>query len=142
MSETVDIKAINRDVVQQFRANGGRVLEGRFAGSRLLLLTTKVAKSGNERVNPMMYATPGGETVVFASKNAAPNNPDWYHNLVAHPDVMVEIGDERYTATAFVTQGAERERLWAESVRAFPFLADMQAKTKRQIPLVKLVRKG
>ena len=142
MSEAIDINAVNRDVVRQFRANGGKVLEGRFAGSRLLLLTTKGAKSGGERVNPMMYATPEGEIVVFASKNAAPNHPDWYHNLVAHPDVTVEIGEERYAATAVVTQGEERERLWAESVRAFPFLTDMQARTKRQIPLVKLVRRS
>ena len=142
MSEAVDINAINRDVVAQFRANGGRVLEGRFAGSRLLLLTTKGAKSGAERVNPMMYSTPEGQIVVFASKNGAPTNPDWYHNLVAHPDVTVEIGDERYEATAVVAQGEERERLWAESARAFPALDTIQAKTARKLPVVKLVRKA
>ncbi len=142
MSEAIDINAINRDVVAQFRANGGKVIEGRFAGSTLLLLTTKGAKSGAERVNPMMYATPEGQVVVFASHNGAPTNPAWYHNLVAHPDVTVEIGGDRYEATAVVVQGDERERLWAESARAFPVLDTIQTKTTRKLPVVKLVRKA
>jgi deazaflavin-dependent oxidoreductase (nitroreductase family) len=142
MSEAIDINAINRDVVAQFRANGGKVLEGRFAGSRLLLLTTKGAKTGATRVNPLMYATPDGHIVVFASRNGGPHNPDWYHNLVAHPDVTVEIGSEKYEATAVAAEGEERQRLWAESARQYPVIDTIQAKTTRQLPVVKLERKG
>ena len=131
------IHAMNRQVIEEFRANGGRTL-GRFAGTELLLLHTKGAKTGAERVNPMMFARDGERYVVFASKNAAPSHPDWYRNLVAHPAVEVELGSESFRATATVLSGEERERVWAESAREFPFLNDHQARTKRQIPVIVL----
>jgi deazaflavin-dependent oxidoreductase (nitroreductase family) len=140
MSAQPDINEINRDVIAQFRANHGQVLTGRFAGSKLLLLTTKGAKTGATRVNPMMYVQDGDRYVVFASKRGAPTNPDWYHNLVAHPDVTVEIGDESFATRAVVAAGAERQRLWDGSVRLHPFLAGLQAGTKRQLPLIILAR--
>jgi deazaflavin-dependent oxidoreductase (nitroreductase family) len=135
-----DVNHMNRDVIQQFRANGGRILSGRFANSNLLLLKTTGAKSGAERVNPLMYVRDGERLIVFASKAGALNNPDWYHNLLAQPDVAVEIGEEQFRARAAVSEGAERQRIWDESVRKHPFLADMQARTPRQLPVIVLER--
>jgi deazaflavin-dependent oxidoreductase (nitroreductase family) len=135
-----DINATNRQVIDEFRANRGEVLTGRFAGSKLLLLTTRGAKTGQTRVNPMMYVRDGDDYIVFASKRGAPTNPDWYHNLVAHPDVTVEIGPEKYAAHAIVSAGDERTRLWDKSVALHPFLADLQASTSRKLPVVVLRR--
>ena len=134
MSEN-PVHAMNRQVIEEFRANGGKTLT-RFAGTELLLLHTKGSKTGAERVNPMMFARDGSRYVVFASKNAAPNHPDWYRNLVATPAVEVELGDERFQATATVLQGAERRRVWEQSAKLFPFLDEHQSRTKRAIPVV------
>ncbi|HLF76124.1 MAG TPA: nitroreductase family deazaflavin-dependent oxidoreductase [Dehalococcoidia bacterium] len=140
MSEQSDINAINRQVIAQFRANGGNVLEGRFAGTKLLLLTTRGAKTGQTRVNPMMYFMSGDRHVVFASHRGAHTSPDWYHNLVAHPDVVVEVGGESFAAKAVLTKGEERESVWQDALRLHPFLADHQAGTKREIPVILLQR--
>jgi deazaflavin-dependent oxidoreductase (nitroreductase family) len=136
MSEN-PVHAMNREVIGEFRANGGKTL-GRFAATELLLLHTKGAKTGAERVNPMMFARDGERYIVFASKNAAPSHPDWYHNLVAHPDVEIELGTNTFAATATVLAGDERERVWAQSAREFPFLNDHQARTQRVIPVIAL----
>jgi deazaflavin-dependent oxidoreductase (nitroreductase family) len=138
MSEN-PVHAMNRQVIEEFRANGGKTLT-RFAGSELLLLHTIGARTGAARVNPMMFARDGERYIVFASKNAAPSDPDWYRNLVAHADVEVELGSERFAAKASVLEGEERQRVWAQSVKAFPFLEDHQARTARQIPVVALER--
>lgn len=140
MSEN-PLQAMNRQVIEEFRANAGRTL-GRFAGTELLLLHTRGAKTGAERVNPLMFARDGDRYVVFASKNAAPSNPDWYRNLVANQDVEVELGTRSFSAKATVLTGEERERVWAQSAREFPFLSDHQARTKRQIPVIALERTG
>jgi deazaflavin-dependent oxidoreductase (nitroreductase family) len=140
MSERADINAINSQVIAEFRANEGRILTGRFAGSRLLLLTTKGAKSGATRVNPMMYVEDAGRWIVFASKRGAPTNPDWYHNLVAHPEVTVELGGHTFAARARVTVGEERRRVWDFCVALHPFLAELQASTRRRIPVISLER--
>ena len=132
---------MNRGVIEQFRATGGNIVEGRFAGSKLLLLTTKGAKTGATRVNPMMYYQDGDAYVVFASHRSAPTNPDWYHNLVAHPEVNVEAGGDSFTATAKVAQGEERQRIWDDAARQFPFLTEHQAATRRQIPVVVLAKR-
>ncbi len=134
MSEN-PVHEMNRQVIEEFRANGGKTL-GRFAGTELLLLHTKGARTGAERVNPMMFARDGDRYVVFASKNAAPNHPDWYRNLVAHPDVEVEVGTDRFAARAVVLSGEERRRIWEQSAQAFPILLDHQARTAREIPVV------
>ena len=136
-----EINDVNRQVIAEFRANQGRVLTGRFAGSTLLLLTTTGAKSGATRVNPMMFVRDGDRYIVFASKRGAPTNPDWYHNLVAHADVTVEAGGERFAARATVTSGEERRRIWEQSVRRHPLLAGLQARTKRQLPVIALERR-
>jgi deazaflavin-dependent oxidoreductase (nitroreductase family) len=132
---------MNRQVIEEFRANGGRTL-GRFAGTELLLLHTKGARTGAERVNPMMFARDGDRLIVFASKNAAPSHPDWYRNLVANPEVEVELGSESFAARATVLSGQERTRVWSQSAAAFPFLNDHQARTQREIPVIALVRRA
>ena len=123
----------NRQVIENFRANGGN-LENR----PLLLLTTKGAKSGQTRVNPLAFSRDGDRYVVLASKGGAPSNPDWYHNLVANPEVTVEVGPERVQARAVVTEGSERERLFGAHTRQMPNFAEYQEKTTRPIPVIVL----
>jgi deazaflavin-dependent oxidoreductase (nitroreductase family) len=140
MSE-IDINEINRDVVTQFRANQGKAVEGRFAGTDLLLLHHRGAKSGSWRVNPLMYLRDGERYVIFASRNGGPKHPHWYHNLVANPDVEVEVGTEKFAAKAVVTCGSERQRVWAQCVAQRPFLTDHAARAHpREIPLICLER--
>src|ERR1700730_12354467 len=135
-----DTRAWNTQVIEQFRANGGKV-GGQFEGAPLLLLTTTGAKSGKRRVHPMMYLPEGDRLFVFASKAGAPTNPDWYHNLVAHPDASVEVGPDSYDVTATVLEGAERDRVFAEQSRRYPGFAEYQAGTERTIPVVALDRR-
>ena len=125
----------NTKIIEEFRANGGKV-GGQFDGAPLLLLHSTGAKSGRERVNPMMYLADGENLVVFASKAGAPTSPDWYHNLVAHPDASVEIGSRTVAVTARVAEGDTRERLWTRQKQLYPGFADYEAKTTRQIPVV------
>ena len=129
----------NRTIIEEFRSNQG-VLGGNFAGAPVLLLHTTGAKSGVERVNPMMYLNDNGRIYVFASKAGADAHPDWYHNLRAHPQVSVEVGTEHYDATARDVEGDERARIYAEQASRFSGFADYQAKTSRVIPVVELVR--
>jgi deazaflavin-dependent oxidoreductase (nitroreductase family) len=130
-----DPLALNRRIVDEYRANAGQVAQ--FGGpSRMLLLTTSGARTGQQRTSPMMYRTDGDRLVVFASNIGAEHHPSWYHNLVAHPDVTVEVGADRFDATAVVTGGEERDRLW----RLFPF-PEHQEKTRRLIPVVALERR-
>lgn len=125
----------NTKIIEEFRANDGKV-GGNFAGAPLLLLHTTGAKSGQERVNPMMYRTVDGGYAVFASKAGAPTNPDWFHNLVAHPDVTAEIGTETVPLTARVAGDAERDPIWAAQKAEYPGFQDYENKTSRQIPVV------
>jgi len=131
----------NRSIIEEFRANHGKV-GGPFDGAPIVLLTTTGAKSGTVRVNPLA-ALPGDDDIlyVFASKGGAPSNPDWYHNVVAHPDVEVEFGDERFTATATPVTGEARDRLFAEQVRRMPAFGDYERQTTRVIPVVELRRR-
>ncbi|HKE74210.1 MAG TPA: nitroreductase family deazaflavin-dependent oxidoreductase [Acidimicrobiales bacterium] len=127
----------NAQIVEEFRANEGRV-GGAFAGASMLLLHTVGARSGQERVNPLVYRTDGDALVIVASKGGAPTNPDWFHNLVAHPDVTIEVGTETRSVRARVAEADERERLWADLKAAMPGFADYEARTTRQIPVVLL----
>ena len=132
----------NRQIIEEFRANGGKV-GGMWEGKPLLLLTTTGAKSGQRHTTPTMYLTDGDRLLVFASKGGAPTNPAWYHNLLAHPEVTVEVGPETYKATATVLSGEERDRLYARQAERFPQFAEYQAKTSRKIPVIALEhRKG
>jgi deazaflavin-dependent oxidoreductase (nitroreductase family) len=125
----------NSKIIAEFRANGGRV-GGQFEGAPLLLLHTVGAKSGQERVNPVMYRAVGDGFAVFASKAGAPTNPDWYHNIVANPQVQAEIGTETGQFTARLADGDERERIWTAHKSAYPGFADYERKTTRQIPVI------
>jgi len=125
----------NNKIVEEFRANGGKV-GGPFEGAPLLLLHTVGARTGQERVNPIMYMRVDGGYAVFASKAGAPSNPDWYHNLLAHPKVTAEIGTGTAELAARVAEGDERERIWAAQKAAHPGFADYERKTTRQIPVV------
>ena len=117
MTQAIDWDAFNDGVVDDFRAHQGTITQGRFAGRKLMLLTTIGAKSGAPRVAPLAFTRDGDNYVVIASKGGLPTNPDWYHNLVANPRVTVEVGNERFEALARVAQGGERDRLYAAAGR-------------------------
>ena len=127
----------NTRLIEEFRANDGKV-GGQFDGAPLLLLHTTGARSGEERVNPVMYQDLGGPVAVFASKAGAPTNPDWYHNVVANAEVTAEIGTETRRFRARVATGDEREEIWARQKQDFPGFADYEANTSREIPVVVL----
>ena len=128
----------NNQLIEEFRADRSK-FEG--PGSRpLLLLTTTGAKSGKCRTTPMMYIPDGDRLIIIASNAGATKHPDWYHNLVAHPEVTVEFGTETYDTTANVIQGTERQQLWTWIGEQYPFFVDHQAKITRQIPLIALSR--
>lgn len=133
----MDIQDINRRVIEQFRAGGP--IDGMHR-DRLVLLTTTGARSGEPRTTPMMFHRDGDRVLVIASNVGAPKHPDWYRNLVANPRVLVEIGDEKYQASASTATGAERERLWRVLTENYPFFAEHQTKTSREIPVVVLTR--
>ena len=132
----------NKAIIDEFRANGGRV-GGPFTGAPLLILHSVGAKSGRARVNPLMYQDLGqGRVAIFATKSGAPKNPDWYHNLVANPHARVELGTETFDVTARVAAAEERQRIWAAQKQRYPNFAEYERKTKRQIPVVVLERAG
>ena len=134
MSETNDW---NRRIIDEFRANSGKV-GGRFEGNPLLLLHHIGAKTGIERVNPLAYQRVGDSFAIFASKGGAPTNPDWYHNLVANPDVIVEVGTETRPVRARVASGGERQRIWDAQKAAVPAFAGYETSTSRKIPVIVL----
>jgi deazaflavin-dependent oxidoreductase (nitroreductase family) len=130
----------DRAIIEEFRAHGGRV-GGRFEGRPVLLLTTTGAKSGERRTTPVVYLPDGDRWLIFASKAGAPTHPGWYHNLVAHPDIVIEVGTETIPVTAVSLQGEERAKLYAKQAEQMPIFAEYQAKTTRQIPVVALRRR-
>jgi deazaflavin-dependent oxidoreductase (nitroreductase family) len=130
----------NLNIIDEFRANGGETF-GMFKGRPLLLLTTTGARSGESRTTPLVYTRDGDRVVVIASKGGAPQHPAWYLNLRANPEVIVEIGTEKFEATASVADDAERDRLYAQQADMMPAFNDYQQKTSRRIPVVVLTRK-
>jgi deazaflavin-dependent oxidoreductase (nitroreductase family) len=134
-SVPVDMKAFNQKVVEEFRANNGR-LSGPLEKSQLILLTTKGARSGREHTVVIGYRPHGQAFAVIASNNGAPGSPAWYHNLMADPTATVEVGADRFKARARVAQLDER----AELARKIEYFAQQQAKTEREIPIVVLER--
>jgi deazaflavin-dependent oxidoreductase (nitroreductase family) len=127
----------NAQVVEEFRANEGRV-GGMFEGMPLLLLHHVGAKSGRSRVNPLAYQADEGRYVIFASKGGAPADPDWYRNLMAHPDVAIEVGNDSVDVVAAEATGEERERLFRTQVERTPQFGEYEAKAGRVIPVVVL----
>jgi len=130
-----DMNDWNTKIIEEFRSNEGKV-GGQFEGAPLLLLHSTGAKSGEERVNPVMYQAVGSDMAVFASKAGAPTNPDWYHNLVANPQAMAEVGTEKVHVTARVADADERDRIWTKQKTDYPGFADYEKATTRRIPVV------
>ena len=126
----------NTKLIEEFRADEGK-LSGPFAGRDLLLLNTTGAKSGQPRTSPVAFIRDGDRLVIVASKAGAPTNPDWYHNLLANPQVTLELGTETIRATATpITEGPERDRLYAAMAETLSSFADYEQKTSRVIPVV------
>lgn len=134
-----ELSSWNRQIIEEFRANKGKV-GGPFEGAPMLLLTTTGAKSGKRHTTPLVYLPDNDRLIIFASKGGAPTDPDWYYNLVAHPQVTVEVGAETFDATAIVLTGEERDRLYNRQAQVNPVFADFQAKTTRMIPVIALQR--
>ena len=131
------MKAMNTALVAEFRATAGG-LGGAFDGVPLLLLTSVGARSGRRSTTPMNYTRIGEAYVVVASKSGAPRHPDWYRNLLAHPDATIETDGATRSVRARITDGAERHRLFAAHVEALPNFAAYQNRTTRQLPVVVL----
>lgn len=135
-----DANEWNKQIIEEFRANDGKV-GGYFADVTILLLHTTGAKSGLPRINPVVTLPDGDQFVIMASKGGRPTNPDWYYNLVANPDVTVEVGSEKFAARARITEGAEREMLFTNMSTRYPMFAEYQANTTRVIPVIVLTRR-
>jgi deazaflavin-dependent oxidoreductase (nitroreductase family) len=129
----------NKAVIEEFRANAGRV-GGPFTGKTLLLLHTIGARSGLERVHPVAYVIDDDRFVIVASKGGAPTNPAWYHNIVAHPHISVEVGVDRVPVVASVASEPERSRLYDQMIAMLPVFADYRQRTSRIIPVITLRR--
>jgi deazaflavin-dependent oxidoreductase (nitroreductase family) len=136
-----EVNDFNAQVIDEFRHNGGE-LGGNFAGAPLLLLHSTGARSGTERVNPVMYQQVGEDLAIFASKAGAPTNPDWYHNLLAHPETVVEVGTETVPVVARVAGDDERDMIWERQKALYPGFADYEKSTSRRIPVVILQRRS
>lgn len=133
-----DTASINARTIAEFRANRGQV-GGGFTGAPLLLLHTVGARSGAPRINPMMYLPDAERYLVFASKAGSDRNPDWYHNLLAHPRARIEVDDKILTVQAVVLQADERDAAFAEQARRYPGFARYQSMTERIIPVIALI---
>jgi deazaflavin-dependent oxidoreductase (nitroreductase family) len=131
----------NDQVIEEFRANGGKA-GGMFEGKPLLLLHNVGAKSGKEYVTPLVYLADGGTHVIFASKGGAPENPGWFHNLKAEPNVSIEVGTEKLDVVAEEATGEERERLYGIQEEQQPQFAEYAQKTDRKIPVIVLKPRG
>jgi deazaflavin-dependent oxidoreductase (nitroreductase family) len=129
----------NTSIIEEFRANAGKV-GGNFEGAPMVILHTTGARTGEERVHPLVYQPLGEDIAIFASKGGAPSHPAWFHNLVANPEVTVEIGTDTVPMHARVAAGDERDRIWSRQKQLMPGFADYEANTSRQIPVVVLQR--
>jgi deazaflavin-dependent oxidoreductase (nitroreductase family) len=132
----------NEGVIEDFRAHHGQITKGPFTGRSLLLLTTRGAKTGRDRTNPLAYTRDADRVFVIASKGGAPAHPDWYRNLRANPRVTVELGTERFEANAKIAKGAERRRLYDLQASRMPAFKEYERRTSREIPVVVLERAG
>jgi deazaflavin-dependent oxidoreductase (nitroreductase family) len=141
MSDMPNMTEINQRVIADFRANGGKV-GGQLENLPLVLVTMTGAKSGRTITLPLAYSIDGDRIVVIASDSGAPNNPSWYHNLVAHPIVTVELSGKKYQAKATVAAGADRDRLFKQHADKLPIFNEYQKKTARRLPVFVLERIG
>jgi len=134
-----NVNDYNTRLIDEFRANNG-VVDGPFETQPLMLFTHTGAKSGKQRTTPIVYHRDGDRLVIAASKGGAPTNPAWYHNLVAHPDVTVELPGQTFRARATEVKGEERDRLFRAHAELMPAFADYETKTDRKIPIFVLTR--
>ena len=143
MSDTgpADMHAFNQGIIDEFRANGGKV-GGPFEGAPMLLLTSTGAKSGQPRTSPVVHTRDGDRYVIIASKAGADTNPSWYHNLVTNPQATIEVGADTIEVQAAPAEGPERQRLWDQHVALMPNFADYEKQTDRVIPVVVLTPVG
>ena len=132
-----DFNEFNRGVVEEFRANAG-VVGGRFAGSPMILVNHVGAKTGTAYTSPLVYTRDGDNYVIIASKGGSPENPQWFGNLVANPDITIEVGTETFPVRARVAEGEERARLYQAQADAMPNFAEYAKATTREIPVVVL----
>lgn len=126
----------NERVIKEFRTNGGKV----DGWAQLILVTTTGAKTGQERIIPLMHVPYGNGVLAIGSKGGAEKHPEWYLNILAHPDVIVEVGNEKYETRARLLSGAEREKAFAKAMEVFPPYAEYQRKAPREIPVIALDR--
>ena len=131
-----DYNAWNKEVIEEFRANGGWA--GGHLEGMLLILFNHGAKTGALRINPLAYQKVESGYAIFGSKGGSPTHPAWYHNLIANPEVEIELGTETFMVRARLTEGEERERIWTRQKLDFPQFADYEKKTSRQIPVLVL----
>jgi len=139
MSEMSDHLAFNRSVIEEFRANNGKT-SGPFAEAPLLLLTTTGVKSGESRTSPLVHTIDGDDVVIIASKAGAPSHPDWYRNIVANPEVTVELPGDTFKAVATVVSEPRRTELYDAQAAVMPNFAEYAKATARTIPVVVLSR--
>jgi deazaflavin-dependent oxidoreductase (nitroreductase family) len=139
MSESSGPNDWNRKVIEEFRANGGKV-GGYFEGAPMVLIHHIGARTGVERVSPLVYLPDGDTMVIAATKGGAPTNPDWYHNLKAHPEIIVEVGTDSFPVEATEVTGAERDELWRRLVQMRPGFGEYEQKTDRVFPMFRLER--
>ena len=140
MSTRSSYQGFNEALIDDYRANKGKVSSGPFVDRPLLLLTTRGARSGREYTTPLAYSRDGDRLVIVASKGGAPTNPAWYHNLIANPRVTIELGPETFEVIATPVHGAERRRLYDGHAEVLPVFADYERKTSREIPVIVLER--
>jgi len=134
-----DMNDWNQQIIAEFRANEGRV-GGPFEGAPMVLVSHTGARSGTVRTTPLMYLPDGEDIVIFASKAGAPDNPDWFHNLVANPEATAEVGSDTVQVRARVAEGTERDDLWTRQKAAYPQFQGYEDATDRIIPVVVLER--
>ena len=130
----------NASMIADFREHAGQITQGRLAGSNMLLLTTTGAKTGTARTIPLGYSRDGDTYIVVGSNSGKVDHPQWLANIAANPTVTVEVGTEKFRATATITTGAERERLWTIHTTAIPFFLEYEKKVERRLQVVALVR--
>ena len=139
MGESTGPRDWNQKIIEEFRANAGKV-GGYFEGAPMVLIHHIGARSGTERINPLVYLPDGEDMVIAATKGGAPKHPDWYHNLKAHPRIVAEVGTETFPVEATEVTGEARDQLWHRLVEMRPGFGEYESKTTRVFPLFRLTR--